>query len=142
MGNDLIDYIAKIGIFALSCKPKMKTPKYGKYSGYHSGTDVHLQAFVLSIYMVINFIAFYGVVYVTRYMEEHYSSTDLKFCEQILQAPSKGTIMGCPLHMNQYSSYSELLLVLSGDIEMNPGPITGVNDDNVKKNPQRDQTKQ
>ena len=83
MGIDINTYRARIGKFALCIRQRMHNYKYEKYRSHHSGTDIHLRTFVVSIFTVGMFAMFYGVLYTQHYVEDNFSVSGYTVCDMM-----------------------------------------------------------
>lgn len=116
----------RIGLFNNYCRQRSKPPKCGRYDPYSPGSDIHLRTCISGAYLLFIFLCFYGVVFGQKHIEENYSTADdyvmYDFCGQTVLF---GTTPGLCNQGIQYSRFSQRLLMLSADIEQNPGPTAG-----------------
>lgn len=126
---DLVMYRAKIGAFALACKPRLKLHKYDTYRSHYNGSDIHFRMFICNLVVLMIMSATYGLLASHAYLVENYAALSSDQCE--------GSIVLASINIQQthhiasvnygglYRSYVQRLLVLSADVESNPGPGPG-----------------
>lgn len=133
MGNDLNSYRARIGLFVLTVKPRHRRIKYGVYKGFHNGTDIHFRVLATNMITICLLLSFYGVVAGHCYIQNHLAVSTFNTCEWVAPFVTKSTVLGCPMYGSQYSTYLHRQIILSGDVELNPGPKGQMSDDNFEK---------
>ena len=132
MGIDLDTYRARIGCYRM---PLAKPRKVENYNPNTSGDDVHLRAFIVCIYALLVVSTTLGVLILQRHAENSlissYSSASIEIYHQecvpnlSYQTCVKHQINHVPSADRLYVAYAQRILLLSSDIELNPGPFTG-----------------
>lgn len=147
-------YRARIGGFAVALKPRTVKSKFGKYKGSHHGTDIHFRSFACNILLLIILLVTYGVLSCREYVLKNYA---LPFTYEVVEFPfplslataviitSNGHCVtnmfiscrpdfDCMANVTEglYSSYFQRQLMLSADVELNPGPGSQITDDNTR----------
>lgn len=125
MGIEINSYRARIGRFVLGLRPRIHKVKYRPYTGHYKGTDIHLRTFVCGVFALLVFGMFYGVTFCRVYVESHWSITHYigdTSCtyraDSVLITSSCSNLYTAVV----YGSYYNRLLMLSSDVEQNPGP--------------------
>ena len=132
MGIDITVYRYRIGLFhfskshagSKSSKRKMKHTRYNPYTG---GSDIHFCMLLCMMVIGLEFTACemfmaswnsYQNIAASRFDSSgHQYSTD-NLISNSVSVPFNYTVF------NQYGAYFERQLVLSSDVELNPGPLT------------------
>lgn len=136
MGVDITVYRHRIGLFHLSrnhglpvSKPKSKYA----YTPYTKGPDVHFRVLLCMMVIGIELIASEGLILLCKnnqhilvtetYNWEHEPTIDYYNIEHGMDHRYTTSPFNYTL-TNQYTAYYERLLILSSDVELNPGPLT------------------
>lgn len=91
-----------------------------KYNPFTKSTDIHYRAFASCLCMLIIFSCFYWTVHSLRNREGDFHAK-VPNCLFNLNAYSAGTPARSS-RLNSYTGFEMLKLLLSNDIELNPGP--------------------
>lgn len=136
MGVDINVYRYRIGLFHLSRKhdlsvKSMKSSKgtYSRYNPYTKGSDIHFRVLLCMMLFGIELIAGEGLILFVK-MNQNLLFTencDWGYNLTIDYPGIEYRQMTVPFNYtltNQYNTYSQRLLILSSDVELNPGPLT------------------
>lgn len=123
MGVDLQTYRARVGGFI---PPASKTTKQDTYNPRCYGTDVHwrtlMTCFVLLGLVCVTYGFMRGKYEFVTYHASSCAIEDLHACiDHITMARYTDA---CHLRPGYYSSFYSRLLLLSADVELNPGPVS------------------
>ena len=142
MGVDLTTYRRQIGAFYTrlnSCrKHKAKREKHHTYSRVTKGSDVHFRVFLMILLIGSQLITSETIMLCYRlFQHKLYEPEPLYLCSNIFQSGASiiispmdyinhGTVTSSfdQIIATQYSSLCQRLLLLSSDVELNPGPMT------------------
>lgn len=126
MGITIEIYRARVGLNDLKMKPKYRARKYQPYKGYHNETDIHLRCFVVGVFLLVYFGLLYTTVMTRVYIENKFAANNIDTCSTDQHGGNdspRGTIPStCPVNGVQYLTFSMRILLLSADVELNPGP--------------------
>lgn len=133
---DITVYRYRIGLFHLSRKHESLVKnlssskcKYPPYTPYTKGSDIHFRVLICMMLFGIELIAGEGLILVGK-MHQHLLFTetcDWGYNFTIGYPDIECRQMTVPFNYtltNQYNTYSQRLLILSSDVELNPGPLT------------------
>ena len=132
MGVDIAVYRSRIGLFYLSAishgpksnKHKVKSSRYSPYTG---GSDIHFCVLLCMIVIGMELIAC-EVVMVSwnsyqNMAASHIDCSGYQYSTDNLVSNSVSVPFNYTV-LNQYRSFFERQLLLSSDVELNPGPLT------------------
>ena len=125
MGVGIEQFRLKIGLFDLKCKVHIKCSKDGRYSPYQPGSDVHFRSFLCGLILVGICSLTHCLLYCHDAIVNHYADPFSPGCTYVsVPAPggSETLVTPCLAYSNQYAAYSSSRLLLSSDVELNPGP--------------------
>jgi len=118
--------------------PGSKSAKCDAYNPYTTGSDIHYRTIALGVYTIFIMSSFLAMLYIQSSLAEYMSSqTQL---DRVLCIPctvsKSGWSQTCvhsalPSDTLLYQTYMSRLLLLSSDVELNPGPVHGDNVDYV-----------
>lgn len=134
MGIDISTYRQRIGAFQSQLRPS-KYRKFGKldkakYSRFTSGSDLHFRVLLMLTLIGAQVIIAEGLVLCARKYNFVLFEVNCSYmCTNYISNISSGlhrttTIPFEHSNINQYSCFSQRLLILSSDIELNPGPLS------------------
>ena len=134
MGVDIVLYRKRIGVFNACCRPSRKNnqkrDKHDKYTRFNRDSDVHYRVFLMMILFGLQLIAIEGLALWIRNLECVSQGAE-SFCSSTtfgdINPNTLYHTITIPLNYEcpcQYSSYHQRLLLLSADVELNPGPLT------------------
>ena len=133
MGVDIVAYRCRIGLFNL-CKRKghdkpPKRKKFKQYSAETSGSDVQFRVFAMCIIIGTQLIlADLLLLAIRGYSSRLYEESD-DYYRGLSEASHGFKSVTTPYNMDSgchytYLGLSQRLLMLSADVETNPGPVT------------------
>ena len=133
MGVDIVAYRCRIGLFNL-CKRKgheksPKRKKFKQYSAETSGSDVQFRVFAMCIIIGTQLIlADLLLLAIRGYSSRLYEESD-DYYRGLAEASHGFESVTTPYNMDSgchytYLGLSQRLLMLSADVETNPGPVT------------------
>lgn len=133
MGVDIDTYRAKIGTFTIWSKLRKLSTKSKPYKSHHSGTDIHFRIFICCIFALFCFSTLYCVVRCRAHITDTYAATFIDPCifqrslslgyhHNALHTSSVTVDRICSNYGGLYDSFSKRILMLSSDVEFNPGP--------------------
>ena len=123
MGIDIATYRCRVGLFASQpCRPRLSSKN--KYVAFCKGSDIHYRVFALGTILIYVTLCYYGVVLSGRHFMELVPANPSAACwsTQIDRLSPISNEHTCTRYGGQYLSLSRRMLLLSGDVEMNPGP--------------------
>lgn len=124
MGDELMQYRVSLGLFFLRCRNRIKVARSRRYTPFTctSISDFRLCCMVCCTLILCAFAALDVLVYCHQYLVSNYSTTYVIVSSCCTNNTSRGTSHICSVHEYMYAAYSCRLLLLSADIELNPGP--------------------
>lgn len=138
MGVDVEVYRCRIGMFNLCIKPKFpKSSRWVKYAPQTKGNDIHFRVFWMCILFGTQLVLAESVMYMAKnyswmLFEKHYDPyrglVEVNGMSGTITTPYSGTIT-TPYFLSSDNNYHYIdlaqdLLILSADVETNPGPIS------------------
>lgn len=151
---DVSLYRARIGMFACVLRFKSSRKRFGKYTRFTNGTDIHLRAFICNVFLLIAVSATYGVLRGHAYLIDTYavahgensSGISYPFVHEITANLTfdngcwTNVLLSCASYGDTayndygqlYSGYTQRILILSADVETNPGPGNAAPDENTQ----------
>lgn len=117
-------YRGRIGLF---CHPPNRA-RNGKikYQRFTTGTDIHLRTLLCGVLFVTQLMATYGLLASIQYLQINFTTSVIHSCDtspmNSLIHASNTAVQNCPINGLLYKSYMTRLLLLSSDVELNPGP--------------------
>jgi len=126
MGIDLALYRARIGCFLPARRPTTRSKE--KYTRFTTGSDIHLRTFICCITVLMLSVSYLGLVAGRYYCIETFAVSESYNCmsdathDEILPYRSPTYVDLCDVYSNQYARLVTTRLLLSSDVELNPGP--------------------
>lgn len=124
MGIDISLYRARIGCFLTSRKSKHQ--RKVTYTPYQSGSDIHYTAALIGLLFIVIFIFIWGLIAGHYHFVECFAVKSLNIYSSAPTTPYMHlSITLCDSHDTYgalYATFSSRVLLLSADVELNPGP--------------------
>lgn len=124
MGVDISLYRCRIGAFVfklLLCRPLHKGKgKMKKYNRFTKSSDMHYRVFASCVYMLFLFNSFFWTMYAMNSIENDFLAKSscclFHLNDDFVGTPARSSRLNCNAEFEKFK------LLLSNDIEMNPGP--------------------
>jgi hypothetical protein len=126
MGIDVEVYRARIGMFLTKLRHRRCKRYKTKYNSCTIGTDIHLRSLACNIVLMMSILLLYSIVQGHKYIIDNYADTSFEYYDRPNMEHGATCILSTVSEMSggMYITYYSRLLMLSSDVELNPGPGT------------------